>query len=122
MDIEKIVYCIVAILTGVASCVPLVLQLVKYVKKSVQEKNWAALVSLILKLMQEAEIMFKDGATKKEWVMAMVKSSAEYISYPIDTEALSKMIDAFCDMTNIINAPEEVREEAIKKFKETNNL
>ena len=122
MDIEKIVYCIVAILTGVASCVPLVLQLVKYVKKAVQEKNWAALVSLILKLMQEAEIMFKDGATKKEWVMAMVKSSAEYVSYPIDTEVLSKMIDAFCDMTNIINAPEEVREEAIKKFKETNNI
>ena len=30
--------------------------------------------------------------------MAMVQTSAEYINYPVDTEALSKMIDSLCDM------------------------
>ena len=40
--------------------------------------------------------------------MAMVQTSAEYINYPIDTEALSQLIDGLVDMTNVINAPEEV--------------
>ena len=37
--------------------------------------------------------------------MAMVQTSAEYINYPVDTEALSKMIDSLCDMTKIVNPP-----------------
>ena len=55
--------------------------------------------------MEEAEQKFADGATRKEWVMAMVQTSAEYINYPVDTEALSKMIDSLCDMTKIVNPP-----------------
>ena len=57
---------------------------------------------------KQAEQKFNDGATRKEWVMAMVQTSAEYINYPIDTEALSQLIDSLVDMTNVINAPEEV--------------
>lgn len=55
--------------------------------------------------MEEAEEKFTDGATRKEWVMAMVQTSAEYINYPVDTQALSDMIDALCDMTKIVNPP-----------------
>ena len=33
----------------------------------------------------------EDGATRKEWVMVMVQTSAEYINYPVDTSALSTM-------------------------------
>lgn len=95
---------IIAIIAGLATAIPLVIKLVEYVRKSVQEKNWGQLVSLVIDLMEEAETKFEDGATRKEWVMAMAKAAAESINYKIDEEALSKMIDALCDMTKVVNA------------------
>lgn len=97
-----------AVLTGLAACIPLAVKLVQYIQKAVQEKNWGALLGLVVDLMEEAETKFDEGATRKEWVMAMVQTSAEYIAYPIDTAALSDLIDALCDMTNVVNAPERV--------------
>lgn len=108
MSTEQIVSLIVAILSGLAACIPLAIKLVQYVQKAAQEKNWAALLGMLVDLMEQAEQKFNDGATRKEWVMAMVQTSAEYINYPIDTEALSQLIDSLVDMTNVINAPEEV--------------
>lgn len=108
MDMALIVSLIVAVLTGLASCIPLAVKLVQYIQKAVQEKNWGALLGLVVDLMEEAETKFDEGATRKEWVMAMVQTSAEYIAYPIDTAALSDLIDALCDMTNVVNAPERV--------------
>lgn len=108
MSTEQIVSLIVAVLTGLAACIPLAVKLVQYIQKAVQEKNWGALLGLVVDLMEEAETKFDEGATRKEWVMAMVKTSAEYIAYPIDTAALSDLIDALCDMTNVVNAPERV--------------
>lgn len=106
MNTEQIVSIIVAILSGVAACIPLAVKLVQYVQKAAQEKNWSALLGLLVDLMEQAETKFSDGATRKEWVMAMVQTSAEYINYPIDNEALSELIDGLVDMTNVINAPE----------------
>lgn len=108
MSTEQIVSLVVAVLTGVAACIPLAVKLVQYIQKAVQEKNWGALLGLVVDLMEEAETKFDEGATRKEWVMAMVQTSAEYIAYPIDTAALSDLIDALCDMTNVVNAPERV--------------
>lgn len=107
MNAEQIVSLIVAVLTGLAACIPLAVKLVQYVQKAVQEKNWAALLGLIVDLMQQAETKFEDGATRKEWVMAMVKTSATYINYPLDSEALSNLIDELVAMTKVINAPGE---------------
>ena len=108
MSTEQIVSLIVAVLTGLAACIPLAVKLVQYIQNAVQEKNWGALLGLVVDLMEEAETKFDEGATRKEWVMAMVQTSAEYIAYPIDTAALSDLIDALCDMTNVVNAPERV--------------
>lgn len=108
MSTEQIVSLVVAVLTGLAACIPLAVKLVQYIQKAVQEKNWGALLGLLVDLMEEAETKFDEGATRKEWVMAMVQTSAEYIAYPIDTAALSDLIDALCDMTNVVNAPERV--------------
>lgn len=94
MNAEQIVSIVVAILTGLAACIPLTVKLYQAVKEAVQEKNWTHLLGLVVDLMEEAEVKFADGATRKEWVMAMVQTSAEYINYPVDTEALSEMIDA----------------------------
>lgn len=103
MSTEQIINIIVAVLAGLATCIPLVLKLVQYVKKATQEKNWAVLLDLVMKLIAQAEEKFKDGATRKEWVMAMVQTSAEYISYPLDTQALSEMIDELVKLTNKVN-------------------
>lgn len=103
MSTEQIVSIIVAVLAGLATCIPLVLKLVQYVKKATQEKNWATLLDLVMKLIAQAEEKFKDGATRKEWVMAMVQTSAEYINYPLDTQALSEMIDELVKLTNKVN-------------------
>ena len=106
MNAEQIISLIVAVLTGLATCVPLAYKLVQYVKKATQEKNWAALLGLVISLMEEAETKFTDGATRKEWVMAMVQTSAEYINYPVDVTALGELIDALCDMTKVVNFEE----------------
>ena len=103
---------ILAALPGIAAIISLIIALVKYIHKSIQEKNWAPLIGLIMSLMEEAETKFAEGATRKEWVMAMVKTSSEYINYPVDTEVLSTMIDSLCDMTKVINAESEKEEEA----------
>ena len=50
MTTEQIVSLIVALLSGLATCIPLALKLVQYVKKATQEKNWAALLDLVMKL------------------------------------------------------------------------
>lgn len=112
MDYVEIV---VSILTGLAACIPLVIKLVEYVQKAVKEKNWQKLLSFVMDLMQKAEDKFKEGAEKKEWVMMMVKASAESINYNIDMTEVGKLIDALCDMSNVVNPPnrkEEVKKEA----------
>lgn len=98
---------IVSILAGLAAAIPLVVKLVEYVRKSVQEKNWSNLLNLIMDLMEEAEIKFESGADRKEWVLAMVKASADSINYDVDTEAISTLIDSLCDMSKAVNAPAE---------------
>ena len=104
---------ILAALPGIAAIISLVIALVKFIRKAVQEKNWAPLLGLIMSLMQQAEEKFEDGATRKEWVMAMVKTSSEYINYPVDTEVLSTMIDSLCDMTKVVNAPSAEEDVAV---------
>lgn len=106
MSTEQIVSLIVAVLSGLAACIPLAVKLVQYVQKAAEEKNWGQLLGLLVDLMEEAEQKFSEGATRKEWVMAMVQTSAEYIAYPMDTQALSNLIDSLISMTKTINAPE----------------
>lgn len=107
MTSQQIVNIIVAVFSGLATCIPLAIKLVEYVKKATQEKNWSSLLGLIMKLIEQAEQKFADGATRKEWVMAMVQTSTEYISYPLDLDALSNMIDELVKMTNMVNVGTE---------------
>ena len=109
MNAEQIINLIVAILAGLATCIPLAYNLVKYVKKAAQEKNWNALLGLVMELMEQAEKKFADGATRKEWVMAMVQTSAEYVQYPMDVQALSEMIDQLTNLTKNVNVKKETK-------------
>lgn len=96
---------LISILTGLATAIPLVIKLVEYVKKSIQEKNWNKLLNLVMNLMQEAEGKFQNGTERKEWVLMMVKASADTIDYDIDLDVVAEMIDSLCAMTKVVNAP-----------------
>lgn len=95
---------IVAVLSGLAAAIPLAIQLVKYVKQAVKERNWSVVLKKVIKLMETAETKFDDGAERKEWVIAMLKASADGINYDIDYDAIAEMIDRLCDMSKIVNS------------------
>ena len=61
---------------------------------------------MVMDLMKTAEGMFEKGADRKEWVLAMIKGSADSINYDIDIEAISQLIDSLCDMSKVVNNSE----------------
>lgn len=101
---------VVSILTGIATAIPLIVQLVKYVKLAIQEKNWNKLLDMIMNLMEQAEGKFDNGVDKKKWVLAMIQASADTINYTIDINQIGALIDSLCDMSRVVNAPGEVSE------------
>ena len=102
---------LISILSGIAATIPLVVKLVEYVKKAIQEKNWNQLVALVMNIMAEAEGKFDNGADRKQWVLEMVNASAKTINYEVDLEQVADLIDALCDMSKKVNArTEEVAE------------
>lgn len=103
---------LVSILSGLAVTIPLVVKLVEYVKKAIQEKNWNNLLTLVMNLMVQAEEKFDNGADRKAWVLSMVEASAKTINYDVDLAQVGQLIDALCAMSKQVNAPkiEEVTE------------
>lgn len=106
---------LIAALPGVVAIITLAYNLIKFIQKAVREKNWDKLLGMIMTLMAEAEQKFSDGATRKEWVMAMALSAAKSINYEINVDDLSRLIDSLCDLTKVVNPP------LIKKGTSTTN-
>lgn len=104
MDWVEILKIIAAIIAGLAATIPLIVQLVKYVKQAIKEKNWIVVLKKVIDLMKTAESKFEEGAERKEWVLAMLKASADSINYDIDYDVISEMIDGLCAMSKIVNA------------------
>ena len=105
MDWLEILKLIAAIASGLAAAIPLAIQLVKYVEKAIKERNWGIVLNKVMDLMETAETKFAEGAERKEWVLAMLKASADGINYDIDYDAIAEMIDRLCAMSKVINAP-----------------
>ena len=101
----EIVQYIASICAGLAVAIPCVAALVKYVRKAIQEKNWAALVKLVADLMKQAEQKFSEGADRKAWVLAMVIGASDSINYEIDEAVVSQLIDDLCNMAKVVNNP-----------------
>ena len=105
---------IVELLTMLAALIPLVYKLVEYVQKSIKEKNWTNLIQLVYQYVVIAEKKFSSGADKKEWVIAMIKGSADTINYDFDEESLSKLIDDVIAVTKKVNTETEVVSEVLE--------
>lgn len=109
---------VIEILSGLVVMIPLVVKLVEYVKAAAKEKNWNDLLNLVMNLMEQAEGKFDNGADRKEWVLVMVKASADTINYDIDLVKVSKLIDSLCAMTQIVNAHKEDVVDAVEDIEE----
>lgn len=101
--IDKILQIVISLCT----IIPLLIELVKYIRKSIKEKNWQNMLQIAMNLMAEAETKFDSGAEKKEWVLSMVKASAKSINYDIDEESLSQLIDTIIGLTKKVNIEEK---------------
>lgn len=101
---------VVSILSGLAAAIPLVVALVSYVKKAVKEKNWNKLLDMVMEYMKVAETKFQTGAEKREWVIVMVKASADTLNYDVDLEAVGQMIDSLCAMSKVVNTESKKEE------------
>lgn len=112
MDWMEILKLIAAIASGLAAAIPLVIQLVKYVKQAVKERNWNVVLKKVMELMETAETKFEEGAERKEWVLAMLKAGSDGINYDIDYDAIAEMIDRLCDMSKVINPAVPATEKA----------
>lgn len=97
---------IVAVVSGILVCIPLVQKVIVLTKKNAQEKNWPALLDMIMGYMEKAEQLFDDGASKKAYVIGMIEESAAMVNYEIDMDVVSAMIDQICATSKVVNAPE----------------
>ena len=105
---------VVSILSGLAVAIPMVVELAKWIKIAIQEKNWQELLKLVTNLMEEAEQKFDNGVDREEWCLMMVKASADTINYNIDLEQVRKLIQSLCAMSKIVNAPVQETEEVVE--------
>lgn len=102
---------IVSVLAGLTTAIPLAIKLAEYVQKTMKEKNWSKVVSLVIELMLEVEGKMEVGADKKTYVLAMLKASADTIDYDLDENDYKKigdLIDSMCDMSKVLNANKPV--------------
>lgn len=104
MDVMDIINLVVAIVSGIATCIPLVIQLVKYIKQAAKSKNWSALMALVLQFMTDAEKLFATGEERKEYVISKIKAMEGTLNYDIDENVVSEMIDAITEASKIINS------------------
>lgn len=88
---------------------PLVYNLVKYVKMAVGAKNWKPIMSLLMELMGTAEGMYDTGAARKEWVMSMIASAVKAMGIQVDMDEIGKLIDELCAASKKINVDNDKR-------------
>lgn len=103
MSMELIITIVFNVILAIGIATPLVIALVKYVRQSIQEKNWNNLVKLVLELISTAEEKFETGAERKEWVIDMVRVAENQINFDIDEETLSNLIDDLVNLTKKVN-------------------
>ena len=101
---DKWIELIIAVLSGLVATIPLVAQLVKYVKAAIQEKNWSKVMKLVLNLMTEAEKNYSTGAERKQYVMSSIESIKDTLKYQLDMDQISKLIDEIVLASRTINA------------------
>ena len=103
MEIMEIMELVIAVLAGLATCIPLVIALIKQIEASIKEKNFSSVMKMVLELMAEAEENYESGAERNEYVMDAIHNISDTLSYEVDFEKVSDMIDSIIVATKKIN-------------------
>ena len=103
MESVNVINVILAILTGLSTCIPLVIQLIKYVKAAIKEKNFEYIMDLVLDLIPEAEGKFSTGAERKKYIMSNIESLSSILHYEVDLDRVSEMIDTIVKLSKKVN-------------------
>lgn len=105
MDFLDWMKLIASVLSGLIVCIPLVRRVVALAKEAQHaEESWAPVMKIVLELMKDAEKLFEDGPSRKEYVMNAIQKTAVYVDYAIDMEIISQMIDDICEASKVVNA------------------
>ncbi len=104
MEFMDILNLILAIVAGLGTAIPLLIQLVKYIKEAAKSKNWSVLMTLVLEFMTDAEKLFATGAERKEYVMSKIKEMEKTLNCDVDEDVVSSMIDSIVRASKTINA------------------
>jgi hypothetical protein len=108
MEVKDWIDLIAAIFAGMATAIPLLFKLIQTVQQNVREQNWSKLISIVVDLMEDAEGMFDEGATRKEWVIAGAMNLSQLVDYDVDENMLSDLIDLLVKMSKSVNAAEDI--------------
>lgn len=103
MEFNDVLSLILAIISGIGTCIPLIIQLVKYIKMATAERNFGNIMKIVIDLMPEAEEKFSTGAARKQYVMSNIESLSNTLHYDVDLEKVSAMIDAVVAASKKIN-------------------
>lgn len=106
MGIEVWLQLIVEILSSLAIIIPLGITLYKKIKELISERNWPKLVGMVAVYMAEAEEKLIEGADKKQFVLAMIQTTAAQLGYNLTEEKLQELgdlIDDLCAMSKEVN-------------------
>ena len=105
---------IINALPAIAICLLLIVKLAQMVVESAKSKNWIQLVIMVVTYVAEAEKRISDSATRKEWVIGMIRASAATLDYTItesDWKKISDLVDVLCKMAKNVNVnPREAGE------------
>lgn len=101
--VEVLLQIVLPIVSGLAAAIPLVIQLVKYIKTAMTEKNFGNIMKLVLDLMPEAEEKFSTGEERKAYVMSNIETISAKLDYKVDLEKVSEMIDAIIAASKKLN-------------------
>ena len=105
MDFVDWLKLIASVLSGIAVCIPLVKRVVALAKEAqTAEQSWAPIMKIVLELMKDAEKLFEDGPSRKQYVMSAIQKTAVYVDYSIDMAIISQMIDDICAASKVVNA------------------
>lgn len=103
---SEILKFVVQCFVTVSAVVPLIIALVKYINKYLNQSDWDKLVQLVIDLCIEAEANYSNGSDKKNWVMSMTRKMCGSIGYDMsdsDSDKISNLIDDLIDLSLEIN-------------------
>jgi hypothetical protein len=104
MQWVELISSIIGALIALCGLVPAIIALVKFIGKSIKDKNWKAILVMAQQAMLAAEASGKSGADKKQMVIDAVTAGCKAANIDIDEDDLKKLADYIDDWISKHNA------------------